>query len=63
VAWSFTLSEVPVDFAYPINELGDIGTLTAWGLFLHERANGRSWLGTLLVAAGLPRSRQRSRSS
>jgi hypothetical protein len=43
VAWSFTLSGAPVDFAYPINELGDIGALTAWVLFLHEQTGGPGW--------------------
>lgn len=53
VAWLFTLSRVPLSLAYPFNALGYIGILTASVLFLHERANGWTWLGTLLVAAGL----------
>jgi drug/metabolite transporter (DMT)-like permease len=53
VAWLFVLSRVPLSLAYPFNALGYIGILTASVLFLHERANAWTWLGTLLVAAGL----------
>jgi multidrug transporter EmrE-like cation transporter len=53
MAWLFTLSPVPLCFPYPFNALGDIGLLTASVLFLNKGANARSWLGTLLVAAGL----------
>jgi drug/metabolite transporter (DMT)-like permease len=53
VAWLFTLSRVPLSLAYPFNALGYIGILTASVLFLHERANAWTWMGTLLVAAGL----------
>src|SRR5450631_145381 len=53
VAWLLTLSRVPLSLAYPFNALGYIGILTASVLFLHERANAWTWLGTLLVAAGL----------
>jgi drug/metabolite transporter (DMT)-like permease len=53
VAWLLTLSRVPLSIAYPFNALGYIGILTASVLVLHERVNGWTWLGTLLVAAGL----------
>jgi drug/metabolite transporter (DMT)-like permease len=53
VAWLFTLSRVSLTLAYPFNALGYIGILTASVLFLHERANAWTWMGTLLVAAGL----------
>jgi drug/metabolite transporter (DMT)-like permease len=53
VAWLLTLSRVPLSLAYPFNALGYIGILTASVLVLHERVNGWTWLGTLLVAGGL----------
>jgi len=48
-----TLSRVPLSLAYPFNALGYIGILTASVVFLHERTNVWTWLGTFLVAGGL----------
>ena len=53
VAWMLTLSRVPLSLAYPFNALGYIGILTASVVFLHERTNMWTWLGTFLVAGGL----------
>ena len=53
VAWMLTLSRIPLSLAYPFNALGYIGILTASVLFLHERTNVLTWLGTFLVAGGL----------
>jgi multidrug transporter EmrE-like cation transporter len=53
VAWMFTLSRVPLSLAYPFNALGYLGILTASVVFLHERTNPWTWLGTFLVAGGL----------
>ena len=53
LAWMLTLSRVPLSLAYPFNALGYIGILTASVLFLHERTNVWTWLGTFLVAGGL----------
>lgn len=53
MAWMLTLTRVPLSLAYPFNALGYLGILTASVVFLHERANVWTWLGTLLVAAGL----------
>jgi len=53
VAWMLTLSRVPLSLAYPFNALGYLGILTASAVFLHERTNIWTWLGTFLVAGGL----------
>jgi drug/metabolite transporter (DMT)-like permease len=53
VAWMLTLSRVPLSLAYPFNALGYLGILIASVVFLHERTNIWTWLGTSLVAAGL----------
>jgi undecaprenyl phosphate-alpha-L-ara4N flippase subunit ArnE len=53
VAWLATLSRVPLSIAYPFNALGYLGILTASVLVLHERASSLTWLGSLLVVAGL----------
>ena len=53
VAWLLTLSRVPLSLAYPFNALGYIGILTASVVFLHERANVWTWVGTFLVSGGL----------
>ena len=53
VAWMLTLSRVPLSLAYPFNALGYVGILTASVVFLHERTNVWTWLGTFLVAGGL----------
>ncbi len=53
VAWLLTLSRVPLSLAYPFNALGYLGILIASVVFLHERANVWTWLGTSLVALGL----------
>jgi multidrug transporter EmrE-like cation transporter len=52
-AWLATLSRVPLSVAYPFNALGYLAILTASILVLHERANVRTWAGTLLVVSGL----------
>ena len=48
-----TLSRVPLSLAYPFNALGYVGILTASVVFLNERTNVWTWLGTFLVAGGL----------
>lgn len=53
VAWLITLSRLPLSLAYPFNALGYLVILTASTLVLHERVNAWTWLGTLLVSAGL----------
>jgi drug/metabolite transporter (DMT)-like permease len=53
VAWLITLSRVPLSIAYPFNALGCLGILTASVLVLHERANLWTWVGSVMVAAGL----------
>jgi undecaprenyl phosphate-alpha-L-ara4N flippase subunit ArnE len=52
-AWLATLSRVPLSVAYPFNALGYLGILTASVVFLHERTNAWTWVGTLLVVSGL----------
>jgi uncharacterized membrane protein len=39
--------------AYPFNALGYLVILIASILFLHERANVMTWVGSLLVVSGL----------
>ncbi len=53
VAWLVTLSRVPLSIAYPFNALGYVAILVASSMLLHERTNAWTWLGTLLVVAGL----------
>jgi multidrug transporter EmrE-like cation transporter len=53
VVWLAALSRVPLNVAYPFNALGYLGILTASVLVLHERASVMSWVGSLLVVAGL----------
>lgn len=53
LAWMLTLSRVPLSLAYPFNALGYVGILTASVVFLHERTNVWTWVGTFLVAGGL----------
>ena len=53
VAWLVTLSRVPLSIAYPFNALGYVAILVASSLILHERTNGWTWLGTVLVVSGL----------
>jgi multidrug transporter EmrE-like cation transporter len=53
IAWLAALSRVPLNVAYPFNAVGYLGILTASVLVLHERANILTWVGSLLVVAGL----------
>lgn len=53
LAWLLILSRVPLSQAYPFNAVGYLGILLASVLFLNERANAWTWIGTLLVATGL----------
>jgi multidrug transporter EmrE-like cation transporter len=53
LAWLVTLSRLPLNIAYPFNALGYLGILTAGVLFLGERANVWTWVGTSSVVAGL----------
>jgi multidrug transporter EmrE-like cation transporter len=53
LAWMTTLSRVPLSIAYPFNALGFLGILTASALILHERTSPWTWVGTLMVVAGL----------
>jgi drug/metabolite transporter (DMT)-like permease len=53
VAWLATLSRVPLSIAYPFNALGFLTILTASALILHERTNIWTWIGSIVVVAGL----------
>ena len=53
VAWLAALARVPLSVAYPFNALGYLVILTASIVILHERASVLTWVGTLLVVAGL----------
>lgn len=53
VAWLGALSRLPLSVAYPFNALGYIVILTASIVVLHERANLLTWVGSVLVVAGL----------
>jgi len=53
IAWLAALSKVPLSVAYPFNALGYLVILIASILFLHERANVMTWVGSLLVVSGL----------
>jgi len=53
LAWLLTLSRVPLNVAYPFNALGYLGILTASVVVLHERANGWTVLGSVMVVSGL----------
>ena len=53
LAWLLTLSRVPLNVAYPFNALGYLGILTASVVVLHERANGWTVLGSVMVVGGL----------
>ena len=53
VAWLAALARVPLSVAYPFNALGYIVILTASVVLLHERANVLTWVGSLMVVAGL----------
>ena len=53
LAWMTTLSKVPLSIAYPFNALSFLGILTASALILHERTSPWTWIGTLMVVAGL----------
>ena len=53
VAWLAALARVPLSVAYPFNALGYIVILTASVVVLHERANVLTWVGSLMVVAGL----------
>lgn len=53
VAWLVTLSRVPLNIAYPFNALGYVVILIASALLLHERTNGWTWVGTVMVVGGL----------
>ena len=53
VAWLAALARVPLSVAYPFNALGYIAILTASVVVLHERANVLTWVGSLMVVAGL----------
>lgn len=53
VAWLITLSRVPLNIAYPFNALGYVVILVASSLLLHERTNGWTWVGTVMVVGGL----------
>ena len=53
LAWLLTLSRVPLNIAYPFNALGYLAILAASVVFLHERANAWTLLGSCMVVAGL----------
>jgi drug/metabolite transporter (DMT)-like permease len=53
IAWLATLSRLPLSVAYPFNALGYLVILSVSVLFLHERANLLTWLGSLMVVSGL----------
>jgi multidrug transporter EmrE-like cation transporter len=53
IAWLAALAKVPLSVAYPFNALGYLVILIASILFLHERANVMTWVGSLLVISGL----------
>jgi len=53
LAWMFTLTRVPLNVAYPFNALGYLAILTASVAVLHEKANGWTVLGSLMVVSGL----------
>jgi drug/metabolite transporter (DMT)-like permease len=53
VAWLATLSRVPLSIAYPFNALGFLAILTASALILNERTNVWTWVGSIVVVAGL----------
>ncbi|MET3806696.1 drug/metabolite transporter (DMT)-like permease [Nakamurella sp. UYEF19] len=53
VAWLVTLSRVPLSVAYPFNALGYVVILVASTVILNERANAWTWVGTVMVVAGL----------
>jgi drug/metabolite transporter (DMT)-like permease len=52
-AWLATLAHVPLSVAYPFNAAGYVAILAASSLVLHERTSVWTWVGTLLVGAGL----------
>jgi multidrug transporter EmrE-like cation transporter len=53
VAWLSTLAKLPLSVAYPFNALGYLLILTASVVFLDERANIWTWIGTSSVVLGL----------
>lgn len=53
LAWLATLSRVPLNVAYPFNALGYLAMLVASVVVLHERANGWTVLGSVMVVGGL----------
>jgi drug/metabolite transporter (DMT)-like permease len=53
LAWLLTLSRVPLNVAYPFNALGYLGILAASAIFLHERVNVSTVIGSAMVVCGL----------
>ena len=53
LAWLLTLSRVPLNVAYPFNALGYLGILAASAVFLHERVNVSTVIGSVMVVCGL----------
>jgi len=53
IAWLTTLSRLPLNLAYPFNALGYLAILGASVVFLHERANVWTLIGSSMVVAGL----------
>lgn len=53
VVWLYALSRVPLSIAYPFNALGYLGVLALSAFVLHEHVRMLTWLGSLLVVAGL----------
>ena len=53
LAWLLTLSRVPLNVAYPFNALGYLGILAASAVFLHERVNVPTVVGSVMVVCGL----------
>lgn len=53
VVWLWALSRVPLSVAYPFNGLGLVAIVIASGVLLDERIHTLSWVGVILVAAGV----------
>lgn len=53
ILWLATLSRVPLSVAYPFNALGYLGILTLSALVLHEHVPTQTWVGSVVVVAGL----------
>ena len=53
VVWLWALSRVPLSLAYPFNGLGLIAIVVASGVLLGEDVRPLTWVGVVLVAAGV----------